>query len=261
MQLVVSSSDWRPQHFCGCHGTWTDVGWCGEDHWALRLRWKCPQWHRSPSSCSGGEEAFARNFISLPLPPQQVDLSLFSPVCLPPVSVTSSEEFSGQNATAVGWGALQYQSKSIGPNIERDSVTIIPSLVSAGDYPETLQELQDLLPIVTKADCVDNQWELSPDKALLKFLQIHPQRRPSTGYVLCRRSRPRNWHLPGRLRGTSHSAGELSCCYYWNLSNLRFQNSHDLFTLSPTQLLIISMQIAYLLLTPTAILPFELKQQ
>ena len=67
-----------------------------------------------------------------------------------------------------------------------------PSFVSAGDFPETLQELQDLLPIVTKADCVDNQWELSPDKALLKFLQIHPQRRPSTGYVLCRRSRPRN---------------------------------------------------------------------
>ena len=28
----------------------------------------------------------------------------------PPPSVTSSEEFAGRNATAVGWGALAYQS-------------------------------------------------------------------------------------------------------------------------------------------------------
>jgi len=68
---------------------------------------------------------------------QEVDLSLFSPVCLPQPSVTSSQEFAGRNATAVGWGALAYQT---------------------GDYPETLQELQDLLPIVSRADCVDDQF-------------------------------------------------------------------------------------------------------
>jgi len=67
---------------------------------------------------------------------QEVDLSLFSPVCIPPTSVASSEEFAGENATAVGWGALEY---------------------GTGDYPDTLQELQDLLPIVPKADCVDNE--------------------------------------------------------------------------------------------------------
>ena len=43
----------------------------------------------------------------------QVDLSLFSPVCIPPATVASSEEFAGQNATAVGWGALEYGSKSL----------------------------------------------------------------------------------------------------------------------------------------------------
>jgi len=73
---------------------------------------------------------------------QEVDLSLFSPVCIPPTSVASSEEFAGQNATAVGWGALEY---------------------GTGDYPETLQELQDLLPIVTKADCVDNEYIYESD--------------------------------------------------------------------------------------------------
>jgi len=67
----------------------------------------------------------------------EVDLSLFSPVCIPPMSVASSEEFAGQNATAVGWGTLEYES---------------------GDFPDTLQELQGLLPIVTRADCVDNEY-------------------------------------------------------------------------------------------------------
>ena len=47
------------------------------------------------------------------LPSPQVDLSLFSPVCIPPTSVASSEEFAGQNATAVGWGALEYGSKPL----------------------------------------------------------------------------------------------------------------------------------------------------
>jgi len=73
---------------------------------------------------------------------QEVDLSLFSPVCIPPTSVASSEEFAGQNATAVGWGALEYET---------------------GNYPATLQELQDLLPIVTKADCVDNEYIYESD--------------------------------------------------------------------------------------------------
>ena len=100
----------------------------------------------------------------LPLP--QVDLSLFSPVCIPPTSVASSEEFAGQNATAVGWGALEYGSKPLSTfffpckksqTLAVDNVSILPS--PAGDYPETLQELQDLLPIVTKADCADNEWE------------------------------------------------------------------------------------------------------
>jgi len=73
---------------------------------------------------------------------QEVDLSLFSPVCIPPATVASSEEFAGQNATAVGWGALEY---------------------GTGDYPESLQELQDLLPIVAKADCVDDQFIYEDD--------------------------------------------------------------------------------------------------
>jgi len=68
---------------------------------------------------------------------EEVDLSLFSPVCIPPASVASSEEFAGQNATAVGWGALEYDT---------------------GDYPDTLQELEDLLPIVRRADCLDRQY-------------------------------------------------------------------------------------------------------
>ena len=96
----------------------------------------------------------------LPLP--QVDLSLFSPVCIPSTSVASSEEFAGQNATAVGWGALEYGSKPLSTfcknrTLAVQNVSIFSS--PAGDYPETLQELQDLLPIVTKADCVDNEWE------------------------------------------------------------------------------------------------------
>ena len=45
------------------------------------------------------------------LPPPQVDLSLFSPVCIPPSSIGSSDEFAGENATAVGWGALEYGSE------------------------------------------------------------------------------------------------------------------------------------------------------
>ena len=43
---------------------------------------------------------------------QDVDLGLFSPACLPPRTVASSQEFHGQNGTATGWGALEYASKS-----------------------------------------------------------------------------------------------------------------------------------------------------
>ena len=96
-------------------------------------------------------------------PSYQVDLSLFSPVCIPPATVASSEEFAGQNATAVGWGALEYGSK---PQIffasfckkfsDLNNFNDL-SFSPAGDYPESLQELQDLLPIVAKADCVDDQ--------------------------------------------------------------------------------------------------------
>jgi len=89
-----------------------------------------------------GFNDFLFNDIAILRLAQEVDLSLFSPVCIPPASVASSEEFAGQNATAVGWGALEY---------------------GTGDYPDTLQELQDLLPIVTRADCVDNQYVLEDD--------------------------------------------------------------------------------------------------
>ena len=97
----------------------------------------------------------------------QVDLSLFSPVCIPPATVASSEEFAGQNATAVGWGALEYGSKPhiffcfllqkiLTPHQPQYDPPMRPSYSPAGDYPDTLQELQDLLPIVAKADCVDD---------------------------------------------------------------------------------------------------------
>ena len=76
--------------------------------------------------------------------------------------MASSEEFAGQNATAVGWGALEYDSKCsllFAFPAKESQTSVYPSFLPAGDYPDTLQELQDLLPIVTREDCVDNEWE------------------------------------------------------------------------------------------------------
>lgn len=84
----------------------------------------------------GYNEDTTKDDISVLRLAQEVDMSLFSPACLPAPSVASSQQWAGQNATATGWGALQY---------------------GTGDYPEVLQELQDLLPIVTNSECVDNE--------------------------------------------------------------------------------------------------------
>ena len=45
-------------------------------------------------------------------------------------------------------------------------------------------------------------------------LQVHSRGRPCARYVLCRRSRSWNGHLPGWLRGPTHSPGHVaSLCY------------------------------------------------
>jgi len=61
-----------------------------------------------------------------------VDTMIFSPACFPRFS--SGVALAGKNGTISGWGALEY---------------------GTGDYPDTLQEVQDMIPIVSRETCVD----------------------------------------------------------------------------------------------------------
>jgi len=62
-----------------------------------------------------------------------VNTTTYSPACFP--SFSSGQSLHGKNGTISGWGALEYQT---------------------GDYPEELQEVQDLIPIVDRDTCVTN---------------------------------------------------------------------------------------------------------
>merc|ERR1711936_776940 len=63
----------------------------------------------------------------------KVNLFTFAPACFP--TFATGESLHGQNGTISGWGALEYDT---------------------GDYPDTLQEVQDLIPIVNRETCVTN---------------------------------------------------------------------------------------------------------
>jgi len=115
----------------------------------------------------GYDERNMRNDIAVLRLAQQVDLSLFSPVCIPPASVASAEEFAGQMATATGWGDPDYDywydrrtlrdltaSLDWYPGFEAYNPGFDPDTLEELDL-YTLQELQDVLPIVRKADCVN----------------------------------------------------------------------------------------------------------
>ena len=62
-----------------------------------------------------------------------MDLTKFSPACFP--TFDSGVSLAGQKGTISGWGALEYDT---------------------GNYPDILQEAQDLIPIVSKQTCIDN---------------------------------------------------------------------------------------------------------
>jgi len=68
----------------------------------------------------------------------EVNLHIFTPVCMPPPSVASSTEFVGQQATLTGWGASSW------PETE-DGEPIIP---------EKLQELDDSLTVASSDGCL-----------------------------------------------------------------------------------------------------------
>merc|ERR1711936_915239 len=63
----------------------------------------------------------------------KVNLFTFAPACFP--TFATGESLHGQNGTISGWGALEYDT---------------------GDYPDTLQEVQDLIPIVNRETCETN---------------------------------------------------------------------------------------------------------
>ena len=70
-----------------------------------------------------------------------------------------------------------------------------------------LHELQDLLPVVTNSDCVDNEWDRRYPRHSTP--QVYLRWRPPRRDVLCWRSRSRTGHLPGGLWRTSHNTGLL----------------------------------------------------
>jgi len=61
-----------------------------------------------------------------------INTTVWSPACFPTFS--TGQSLHGKNGTISGWGALEYYT---------------------GDYPDTLQEVQDLIPIVDRDTCVD----------------------------------------------------------------------------------------------------------
>jgi len=60
----------------------------------------------------------------------KVNTTKYSPACFP--NFESGQSLHGENGTISGWGALDY----------------------GGDYPDTLQEVQNLIPIVNRETCV-----------------------------------------------------------------------------------------------------------
>ena len=67
---------------------------------------------------------------------QELDLNVYTPICLPKPSVDDvAESYNGRLATVTGWG-------------DRDE-----DQHGNGDYPEILHELQDSVPITTRASC------------------------------------------------------------------------------------------------------------
>ena len=71
---------------------------------------------------------------------------MYTPACFP--TYTTGESLHGKNGTISGWGALEYMSK------KTPFYLIFKELYLAGDYPDTLQEAQDLIPIVNRETCV-----------------------------------------------------------------------------------------------------------
>jgi len=72
---------------------------------------------------------------------QQVNLNVFTPLCLPPPSITTSTHFAAEKATLAGWGAIFF------PDVDdQDSRPI---------YPGKLQELDQLLTVASSEECVD----------------------------------------------------------------------------------------------------------
>merc|ERR1719206_320896 len=72
------------------------------------------------------------NDISVLRLSSMVDIMTFSPACFP--QFPNGTSLAGKNGTISGWGALEY---------------------GTGDYPDTLQEVQDMIPIVSRETCVD----------------------------------------------------------------------------------------------------------
>jgi len=69
---------------------------------------------------------------------QQVNLNIFTPVCLPPPSVTTSTQFAGEKATVAGFGATFWPEN-------HDDQPILP---------DTLQELDEVWTVVSSEECV-----------------------------------------------------------------------------------------------------------
>jgi len=72
---------------------------------------------------------------------QQVNLNVFTPLCLPPPSITTSTDFAAEKATLAGWGAIFFPDAA-----DQDSRPI---------YPGKLQELDQLLTVASSEECVD----------------------------------------------------------------------------------------------------------
>jgi len=73
----------------------------------------------------------AQNDIAVLRLSVKVNTTMYTPACFP--TFTTGESLHGKNGTISGWGALEY---------------------NTGDYPDTLQEAQDLVPIVNRDTCV-----------------------------------------------------------------------------------------------------------
>jgi len=72
---------------------------------------------------------------------QQVNLNVFTPLCLPPPSITTSTHFAAEKATLAGWGAIFFPDAD-----DQDSRPI---------FPGKLQELDQLLTVASSEECVD----------------------------------------------------------------------------------------------------------